>query len=73
VVHVFTNKALACSIPALLGSRAPLVCYRGTTGHLSAWDPGSWFSYRHPRVSAVIGFPMPYVITYAPCAGPTRC
>jgi hypothetical protein len=35
VVHVFTNKALACSIPALLGSRAPLVCYRGTTGHLS--------------------------------------
>ena len=55
VVHVFTNKALACSIPALLGSRARLVCYRGTTGHLSAWDPGSWFSYRHPRVAAVIG------------------
>lgn len=55
VVHVFTNKALACSIPALLGSRARLVCYRGTTGHLSLWDPGSWFSYRHPRVSAVIG------------------
>jgi glycosyltransferase involved in cell wall biosynthesis len=54
IVHVFTNKALACTIPALIGSRARLVCYRGTTGHLSLWDPGSWFSYRHPRVSAVI-------------------
>lgn len=54
VAHVFTNKALACSIPALLGSKAKLVCYRGTTGHLSLWDPGSWFSYRHPRVSAII-------------------
>ena len=54
VVHAYTNKALACAIPALLGSRAKLVCYRGTTGHLSSWDPGSWFSYRHPRVSAVI-------------------
>lgn len=54
VVHAFTNKGLACSIPALLGSRARLVCYRGTTGHLSLWDPGSWISYRHPRVSAVI-------------------
>lgn len=54
VVHVFTNKALACAIPALIGSRAQLVCYRGTTGNLSGWDPGSWLSYRHPRVSAVI-------------------
>lgn len=54
VVHAFTNKALACSIPALRGSTAKLVCYRGTTGNLSAWDPGSWITYRHPRVSAVV-------------------
>ena len=54
VVHAFTNKGLACSIPALLGSPARLIGYRGTTGHLSRWDPGSWFSYRHSRVSAVV-------------------
>lgn len=55
VVHAYTNKALACAVPALLGSRAKLVCYRGTTGHLGLWDPGTWFSYRNPRVAAVIG------------------
>lgn len=54
VVHAFTNKALACSIPALWGFPAKLVGYRGTTGNLSAWDPGSWITYRHPRVSAVV-------------------
>ena len=54
VVHAYTNKALACAIPALRGSSVPLVCYRGTTGHLGWWDPGSWITYRHPRVSAVV-------------------
>lgn len=54
IVHAFTNKALACAIPALRGSAAKLIGYRGTTGHLAAWDPGAWLTYRHRRVSAIV-------------------
>lgn len=54
IVHAFTNRALACAIPALRHSSARLVCYRGTTGHLNRWDPGSRLSYLHPRVDAIV-------------------
>lgn len=54
VVHAFTNRALACAIPALRGSAARLVCYRGTTGHLSRWDPASRLTYLHARVDAIV-------------------
>jgi glycosyltransferase involved in cell wall biosynthesis len=54
IVHAFTNRALACALPALRGSRAGLVCYRGTTGHLSRWDPASRLTYLHPRVNAIV-------------------
>lgn len=54
IVHAFTNRALACALPALRGSRARLVCYRGTTGHLSRWDPASRLTYLHPRVDAIV-------------------
>ncbi len=53
VVHAFTNRGLAAAVPALRGAPARLVAYRGTTGHISRWDPASRWSYLHPRVDAI--------------------
>lgn len=54
VVHAFTNRGLAAAVPVLRGLPARLVAYRGTTGHLSRWDPAARLSYLHPRVDAIV-------------------
>ncbi len=55
LIYAPGNKELST---ALLATRAhksiPVIGYRGTTGHLSRWDPASWLTYFHPRLKRIV-------------------
>jgi len=53
-VHVLRKKALSNVIPAMKGSQAKLIAYRGIVGNLSFFDPGSWMTFLNPRVDKII-------------------
>ncbi|HMP73096.1 MAG TPA: glycosyltransferase family 4 protein [Kiritimatiellia bacterium] len=55
LIHALTNRALALSLSATRRIPHPpkILAYRGTMGHLSRFDPASWFSYLNPRVDAI--------------------
>lgn len=48
------NRPLSVSLMATRGSPVRVVGYRGTTGHLSRWDPATWLTYLHPRLAHVV-------------------
>lgn len=56
IVHCFTNRALANLLWAIRGQPTGpgIVAYRGTSGHLSRWDPASRLTYLHPRVDRIV-------------------
>jgi glycosyltransferase involved in cell wall biosynthesis len=54
IVHSLTNRALSCSLFATRGMKTRHVGYRGTTGHLSRFDPAAWITYFHPRVDKIV-------------------
>lgn len=54
IVHVLRKKALLNTIPALRGSDAKLVVYRGIVGNLSFFDPVSLLSFLNPRVDTIV-------------------
>lgn len=54
VIHVLRKKALSNTIPAMKGSKAKLVTYRGIVGNLSFLDPISWMTFLNPRVDRII-------------------
>ena len=54
IVHSFTNRALSNALFASIGVRSKHVAYRGTAGHLSRLDPGSWLTYLNPRVDKIV-------------------
>jgi glycosyltransferase involved in cell wall biosynthesis len=54
IVHVLRKKALSNVIPALKGSEAKLIAYRGIVGNLSFFDPVSWMTFLHPRIDKII-------------------
>jgi glycosyltransferase involved in cell wall biosynthesis len=54
VVYAPRNAALSVSLMATRGHAVPVIAYRGTTGHLSRWDPASRMSYLHPRLSRIV-------------------
>ena len=39
------NRPLSISMMATRGSSTRVIGYRGTTGHLSRWDPAAWLTY----------------------------
>lgn len=54
IIHVLRKKALSNTIPAMKGSKAKLVTYRGIVGNLSFLDPISWMTFLNPRVDRII-------------------
>lgn len=54
VAYATANRGLSCTLLASSGLSTKIVAYRGTMGHLSYWDPSSWFAHLHPRVAAIV-------------------
>lgn len=54
VVYALSNRALSTAVIGLSGIRVPIAAYRGTVGHISSFDPSSWFTYLNPKVSKII-------------------
>jgi glycosyltransferase involved in cell wall biosynthesis len=53
-VYAPSNRGLAAALRAVRRSRAVLVGYRGTLGHLSRWDPAARMTYFDPRVDRIV-------------------
>ena len=53
LIHTFSNRGLATAILSTPGSHIPIIGYRGTVGNISRFDPTSWITYLHPRVSCI--------------------
>jgi len=54
ILYAPQNTTLAVALRAARGTGIPVVAYRGTTGHLSWWDPASRWTYLHSRVAAIV-------------------
>jgi glycosyltransferase involved in cell wall biosynthesis len=54
IVHSFSSRALSNSLLASIGLKVKHVAYRGTSGHLSRFDPAAWLSYLNPKVAKII-------------------
>lgn len=55
IVHCLrNNRPLANALVAVRGAAVRLVAYRGTAGHLSRLDPGSWLTYLNPRIDTIV-------------------
>jgi glycosyltransferase involved in cell wall biosynthesis len=55
VIHCLrNNRPLTNTLAAMPGRRPALIAYRGTMGHLSRFDPGSWLSYLNPRIDRIV-------------------
>lgn len=54
IIHSLSARGLTNALIATITQPAIRhVSYRGTVGHLSRWDPSSWLSYLHPRLSSI--------------------
>ena len=54
IVHCLrSNYPLSNALIASIGIKVKHVCYRGTMGNLSKWNPGSWMTYLHPSVDKI--------------------
>ena len=54
IIHTFNARALTSALLAAISLPVKQVTYRGTTGHLSRFDPAAWLSYFHPRVNKIL-------------------
>lgn len=54
VIYALSNRALSTTVISLFSRDTPIVAYRGTVGHISWFDPSSWFTYLNPRVSKIL-------------------
>jgi len=54
VIYAPRNKTLSVTLMAAGRNAVPVVGYRGTTGHLSRWDPAAWLTYFKPRLGHII-------------------
>ena len=48
------NRPLSVALMATRRLPVRVVGYRGTTGHLSRWDPAAWLTYLHPRLAHIV-------------------
>jgi glycosyltransferase involved in cell wall biosynthesis len=54
IVYALSNRALSAAVIALYRHPVKIVAYRGTVGHISWFDPSSWFTYLNPRLSKTL-------------------
>jgi glycosyltransferase involved in cell wall biosynthesis len=54
IVYALSNRALSSAVIALYRSKTKIVAYRGTVGHISWFDPSSWFTYLSPRINLIL-------------------
>lgn len=54
ILHLLNSKAISNGIAASHGLPVRIVAYRGVVGGVSFFDPSSWMTYLHPRVSRVV-------------------
>jgi len=55
LVHCLrSNCPLSNALQAIRGHTTPIVCYRGTMGNLSRWNPGAWMTYLNSRISRIV-------------------
>lgn len=54
IIHCFSSRSLSNTLAATRRVHVPIVVYRGTMGRVSRFDPTSWLSYLHPRVSGYL-------------------
>lgn len=54
LVYALSNRALSSAVIGLWLSPVKLVAYRGTVGHISWFDPSSWFTYLNRRVQKIL-------------------
>ena len=54
IIHYSSNRLLSNGLIATRRNKIKHVAYRGTTGHLSRFDPLSWMTYLHPRLDKII-------------------
>jgi glycosyltransferase involved in cell wall biosynthesis len=54
LVYALSNRALSSAVIGLFRTKVPIVTYRGTVGHISWFDPTSWFTYLNPRISKIL-------------------
>ena len=54
IIYAPTNKTLATALRASKKLPIKIIGYRGTIGHLSKYNPASWFTHLHPRLSHII-------------------
>jgi glycosyltransferase involved in cell wall biosynthesis len=54
IVYALSNRALSCSVIGLAGISTPIVAYRGTVGHISWFDPTSYFTYLNAKVRKIL-------------------
>lgn len=54
ILHTFNNKATSNGLMASKGLPVKVVAYRGIVGNVSFFNPISWTTYLHPRISRII-------------------
>ena len=54
VIHAFNNHTTGCAVHAAIGRAVRVVCFRGYMGHAGRFNPSSWVTYFHPRLSRII-------------------
>jgi glycosyltransferase involved in cell wall biosynthesis len=54
LVYALSNRALSSAVIGLFRVPVRIVAYRGTVGHISWFDPSSWFTYLSPRVQKIL-------------------
>lgn len=54
ILHCFNNKTVSNGILASSGLPVKCIAYRGITGNVSFYNPGSWLTYLHPKIDRVI-------------------
>lgn len=55
LVHCLrSNCPVSNALQAVRGLPTPVVCYRGTMGNLSRWNPGAWLTYLNRRISRIV-------------------
>lgn len=54
LIYAPLNRSLSVALMATRKHNCPVIGYRGTTGHLSRFDPASWLTYFHPRLARIV-------------------
>jgi glycosyltransferase involved in cell wall biosynthesis len=54
VIYAPTNSTLSVTLLAARGLKIPVIAYRGTSGHLSRFDPASWLTYLNPSLDMIV-------------------